>query len=583
MVSDTVSARIEPPPLSAGDFDAERGASSPEMRESAAVSARAGSFSGEWRRFVTGPMRSLTRRIVVVNLAGLGILVASVLYLNQLRSELIEVRVQSLEAQAQILATAIAEIAMIAPDEARFDNYAANEVLRQLTLQTGQRAQIYQSGRLTGDTRSFAGARSKVETRPLPPLEGASGLLGWIERLYSAGARALQKTDLPLYIETPNAGITEDAEVYKAQRGEPSFALRANSAGELIVSVAVPIRRLKVVMGVLVLSTEGGDIDRVIRAGRIEILRVFVVASAVSVLLSIVLASGIARPLRRLSRAAERAGVSGEQMSVPERVEIPDFTGRGDEIGDLSGAMRLMTDALYARIDAIESFAADVAHEIKNPLSSLRSAVETLDLAKTDASRERLYEVIREDVDRLDRLVTDISNASRLDAELVREARTSFDLGALAETMADVLQGEAEARDVRIVTEIPPAQLSVRGLESRIAQVLSNILGNGISFSPRGGELRLRVFRDDLNAAMVVVEDQGPGIPPDNLASIFERFYTERPAEEAFGRHSGLGLSISKQIVEAHGGTIRAENIAPREVEGEGGQTGARFIVRLPI
>ena len=519
-------------------------------------------------------MRSLTRRIVAINLAGLGILVASVLYLNQMRDELIQVRVESLATEAHILSTAIAEIASTGPEKSEFDFMAANAVLRQLTLRTDQRAQLYRNGRLIGDTRSFGAAQSDVETRRLPPLDGASGLLLWIEELYSRAALAFQKRDLPIYIETSVAGITEDVEVYQAALGETAVARRQNSRGELIVSVAVPMRRLKVVMGVLVLSTEGGDIDRVIRAGRIEILRIFVVAGLVSILLAFVLASSIARPLRRLASAAEAARANEAQLSVSERVEIPDLTSRADEIGNLSLSMRRMTDALYGRIDAIESFAADVAHEIKNPLSSLRSATETLDYAKTPEARDRLYTVIREDVDRLDRLVTDISNASRLDAELVREERAPFDLGALVETTTDILVGNAEERDVTLISQTPDMPLRVRGLESRIAQVLANVITNGISFSPEGGTLLVAAWRDDMNAAVITVEDNGPGIPEDNLDSIFERFYTERPASEAFGRHSGLGLSISRQIVEAHGGTIRAEN------RREG---GARLIIRLPM
>ena len=528
----------------------------------------------DMRALLASPMRSLTRRIVAINLAGLGILVATVLYLNQMRDELIQVRVESLATEAHILSTAIAEIASTGPEKSQFDFQAANAVLRQLTLRTDQRAQLYRNGRLIGDTRSFGAAQSEVETRRLPPLDGAGGLLLWVEELYSRATRALQKRDLDLYIETSVAGITEDKEVYRAQLGETAVAQRQNSEGELIVSVAVPMRRLKVVMGVLVLSTEGGDIDRVIRAGRIEILRIFVVAGLVSVLLAFVLASSIARPLRRLASAAEAARENEAQLSVSERVEIPDLTSRADEIGNLSLSMRRMTDALYGRIDAIESFAADVAHEIKNPLSSLRSATETLDYAKTPESRERLYTVIREDVDRLDRLVTDISNASRLDAELVREERAPFDLGALVETTTDILAHSAEERSVRLVAQTPGMPLRVRGLESRIAQVLANVITNGISFSPAGGTLTVSTWRDDLNAAIISIEDEGPGVPEENLDSIFERFYTERPETEAFGRHSGLGLSISRQIVEAHGGTIHAEN------RREG---GARFIIRLPM
>ncbi len=528
---------------------------------------------GEARALLISPMRSLTRRIVAINLIGLAILVASVLYLNQMRDELIQVRVVSLATEADILATAIAEIASTGPEKAAIDIRAANRVLQQLTLRTDQRAQLYRNGRLIGDTRSFEPTRTPLETRRLPPLDGASGLLGWIEELYSRAVRLVQKRNLPIYIETSVAGITEDPLVYKAQLGEMAVSQRANSEGELIVSVAVPVRRLKVIMGVLMLSTEGGDIDRVIRAGRIEILRIFIVAGLVSILLAILLANGIARPLRRLAGAAEAARANEARLSVSERVEIPDLTDRADEIGHLSGSMRRMTDALYGRIDAIESFAADVAHEIKNPLSSLRSAVETLDYAKTPESRDRLYTVIREDVDRLDRLVTDISNASRLDAELVREERAPFDLGALVETTVDILAQNADERGVRLVADVPATPLTVRGLESRIAQVLSNVIANGISFSPDGGTLRVAAWRDELNAAVIAVEDDGPGIPEDNLDSIFLRFYTERPEGEAFGRHSGLGLSISRSIVEAHGGTIRAENRDPR---------GARFVIRLP-
>ena len=536
-----------------------------------------GNQQSAWRRLrFLRPLSSLTQRIVAINLVGLAVLVAGVLFLNQLRTELVQVRVNSLVTQGTIVATAIAELAAVSPEATRYDAYAANEVLRQLTLPTGQRAQLYTRGRLTGDTRSFDFARTPVETETLaPPSQGSGGFLGWVEGAYSRLAKVFFADDLPLYIETPVAGITEDAEVYKAARGEVSSALRLNSDGELIVSVAVPIQRLKVVMGVLVLSTEGGDIDRVIRVGRIEILRVVIVAGLVSLLLAFLLARGIARPLRRLAVAAEAAGVQEDMQIHPDRIEIPDYTDRADEIGDLSGALRRMTDALYSRIDAIESFAADVAHEIKNPLTSLRSAVETMSLAKTDASRARLMEVIQDDVTRMDRLVTDISNASRLDAELVREKRAPFDLGALVETMADI--SSAAEHGVTLTTAVPPTSLMVRGLESRIGQVLANLIENAVSFSEPKSRIRLTAGRSDDGSAWVTVEDEGPGIPPDNLESIFQRFYTERPAEEAFGRHSGLGLSISKQIVEAHGGTIKAENIGDSDAP-----DGARFILRLP-
>ena len=565
-----------PPPLAAPRAEAPRedvtGAGAPPARDEVAAPGEA----VPRRRRLLRPLTSLTQRIVAINLAGLAVLVAGVLYLNQLRTELIELRVASLVTQGQIIATAIAEMAAVSPEATRYDAFAANEVLRQLTLPTGQRAQIYTSGRLMGDTRSFDLAQARVEGRPLAAPGEGSGLLTAIEGFYSRVERLFNAGSLPRYIETPVAGITDDAEVYAAARGTPTYALRANAEGQLIVSVAVPIQRLKTVMGVLVLSTEGGDIDRVIRAGRVEILRVFILAAVVSLLLSFLLARGIARPLRRLASAAGRAALHEDEGGGP-RVEIPDYSRRADEIGELSGAFRHMTDALYSRIDAIESFAADVAHEIKNPLTSLRSAVETMDLARTDEARARLLSVIKDDVARMDRLVTDISNASRLDAELVRERRAPFDVAALCESMADIAGAGAEEHGVAIEVAVPPTPLVVRGLESRIGQVLANLIENGVSFSPPGGRIRVAARRAADGAAEVTVEDEGPGIPGDARERIFERFYTERPEGEAFGRHSGLGLSISKQIVEAHGGTIRAENRGSDEAP-----EGARFVLRLP-
>ncbi len=585
MASDTVIARPEPT-LDGAEMDDEAAhavSPSPRLDTDAPETAPlqpmqvAEKRLSLWRNFrFLRPLSSLTQRIVAINLIGLAVLVAGVLTLNQLRSELVQMRVNSLITQGEIVATAIAELAAVTPEATRYDAYAANEVLRQLTLPTGQRAQLYTRGRLTGDTRSFDFARTPVETQILEaPTRGGDGFLSWIEDTYSRIARFFVDDDLPLYIETPVAGITEDSEVYTAATGQVASALRVNSEGELIVSVAVPIQRLKVVMGVLVLSTEGGDIDRVIRVGRIEILRVVIVAGFVSLLLSFLLARGIARPLRRLAVAAEAAGVQEDMQLHPDRIEIPDYSSRADEIGDLSGALRRMTDALYSRIDAIESFAADVAHEIKNPLTSLRSAVETMSLAKTESARMRLMEVIQDDVTRMDRLVTDISNASRLDAELVREKRAPFDLGALIETMADI--SSASEHGVRLITDVPPTPLRVRGLESRIGQVLANLIENAVSFSAAGGSIRLTAGRGADGTAWVTVDDEGPGIPPDNLESIFQRFYTERPAEEAFGRHSGLGLSISKQIVDAHGGTIKAENLGDHD-----SPDGARFTLKLP-
>jgi two-component system, OmpR family, sensor histidine kinase ChvG len=340
-----------------------------------------------------------------------------------------------------------------------------------------------------------------------------------------------------------------------------------------VLSVAVPVQRYKQVLGAIMLSTGSGEIEEEVRTVRLELLRIFGVALLVTVLLSFYLAGTIARPIRRLAAAAERA--RGRRA----RVEIPDFTLRGDEIGDLSGSLREMTDALWQRMSAIESFAADVAHEIKNPLSSLRSAVETAVRIEDPASQRRLMAVILDDVQRLDRLITDISDASRLDAELSRLELAPIDIAAMLEALVDIHQATRADDSPQLVLELADRGrgLVVPGIESRLSQVFLNLIANAVSFSPPLGEIRL-TGRHDGRAVLVTVEDEGPGIPADKLTAIFDRFYTERPAGEKFGTHSGLGLSISKQIVEAHRGRIWAEN----RKDASGTVRGARFCIRLP-
>jgi two-component system sensor histidine kinase ChvG len=324
------------------------------------------------------------------------------------------------------------------------------------------------------------------------------------------------------------------------------------------------------------LSTQGADIDDMVEAERLAIVKVFFVAAGVMVVLSMLLAGTIAGPVRRLADGAERV-----RRRIRSRVEIPDFTGRRDEIGDLSGALREMTNALYSRIEAIESFAADVAHELRNPLTSLRSAVETLPLAKTDQSRLRLLAVIEHDVRRLDRLISDISDASRLDAELQRQEAAPVDLAKMLDALVKAAN-EIRTDDVNVTLTFEGSAISnfkVAGHDSRLGQVVSNLVDNARSFSPPGGTVRItcRRLKDEVE---ILVDDDGPGIRPDALDKIFERFYTDRP-EHGFGQNSGLGLSISKQIIEAHGGSIRVENRTSVGY-GEPHVLGARFVVRLP-
>jgi two-component system sensor histidine kinase ChvG len=532
----------------------------------------------------SAPFSSLQRRIIFFNLIGLAILVIGVMYLNQFRSGLIELRVQALRTQGEIIAITIAESSAIGPGRPDYDPVRANVVLNRLAQPTGVRARLYDRRlRLTGDTRNLAPSGAPIEVMALlpPGEETGNSLLKQLESAYEDFVE-LFRDQPPLYTEVPTAGISRDREVREAARGKISHAVRINSQGELIVSVAMPVRRFKAVLGVLVLSTQGEDINAIVQNERIVILQVFIIATLVSVALSVLLANTIANPIRKLAEAADPEGTSGARPLNPDRIEMPDLTNRTDEIGDLSAALIRMTHALYRRIEAIEAFAADVAHEIKNPLTSLRSAVETMDFARTPEQMKKLMDVIQKDVQRLDRLVTDISNASRLDAELVRERMLAFDLGALVTALADMIRSQGEDREIEVVAKLPTGTLIARGLEVRIAQVITNLLDNALSFAPDGSTITITGTRLPQGMIRITIEDQGPGIPDDSLNSIFERFYSERPSAEGFGNHSGLGLSISKQIVEAHDGHIWAENIRPRDARSDTPAEGARFVLELP-
>jgi len=532
----------------------------------------------------SAPFSSLQRRIIFFNLIGLAVLVLGVLYLNSFRSGLIDQRMDALRMQAEIIALTIAETAGEGGGATSYDAIRANVVLGRLVKPTGLRARLYDTRlRMTGDTRSMAGGR-RIETaaigppeRPAPRFEPTS-----LERAYDRVASFFREPTPVVTEEAEPGGISRDPEVRDAASGQPRSVARLNRQGQLIVSVAVPVIRAGAIIGALVLSTEGGDIDALVRNERVVIFQVFIIATIVSIGLSILLANTIARPIRKLAAAADSEGTNAARPLNPERVEIPDMTHRTDEIGELSAALIRMTEALYRRIEAIESFASDVAHEIKNPLTSLRSAVETMGYAKTPEQRQRLLDVIRHDVGRLDRLVTDISNASRLDADLVREKMQAFDLAKLIDMLSEVTRAQGEKRSVAVVTDLPRGPAIARGLEGRIAQVVTNLLDNALSFSPDGGRITVRLERAR-ERLRVSVEDQGPGVPPENITQIFERFYTERPEAEGFGNHSGLGLAISKQIIEAHAGRIWVENVLPPGGDPETDRQGARFVFELPL
>jgi two-component system sensor histidine kinase ChvG len=448
-------------------------------------------------------------------------------------------------------------------------------LLQRLVTPTKTRARVYdRDGSLVVDTRLFdrAGDVLRVE---LPPVDAQRS--GLFERAWIRLRSWLGRADLPPYRELSAEDGKGYQEVALALAGHNASMVRVNERGEVIVLVAVPVKRLNTVRGALLFSTQRGDIDHMVEAERLAVFKVFLVAAAVMVVLSVFLAGTIADPVRRLA-----AGAESVRRRIRSRVQIPDFTDRRDEIGHLSGALRDMTSALYTRIEAIESFAADVAHELKNPLTSLRSAVETLPLAKTDHSRARLLAVIEHDVRRLDRLISDVSDASRLDAELQRQEAVPVDLVKLLTTVvavANEVRGENNVR-VTLTCEGDSRTLTVPGHDSRLAQVFDNLIDNARSFSPEDGTVRI-ACRRRREQVTIVVDDDGSGVRPDAIEKIFDRFYTDRP-NQSFGQNSGLGLSISRQIVEAHGGRIRAENRVSADASGDARVVGARFVIRLP-
>ena len=558
-----------------------------------------------WQIFITATFSSLTRRIVFLNVAGLLALVLGILYLTQFRAGLIDARVHSLLVQGEIISGAIAssatvDIDTIAIDPQRLlelqaghsydpsdDVLFGNEfplnpeqvapLLRRLVTPINTRARIYdREGVLFMDSRNFIGRGDVLRFDLPPPTVEKPGL---VERTFIAIRRWLSRGDLPRYREIgPEESGKTYPEIAQALEGHKASVVRIDDRGNVIVLVAVPIQRSRVVRGALLLSTRGGDIDQIVEAERLAIVKVFLVAAGIMTVLSLLLAGTIAGPVRRLADGAERV-----RRRIKARVEIPDFTARRDEIGHLSGALRDMTSALYRRIEAIESFAADVAHELKNPLTSLRSAVETLPRAKTGESQARLLAVIEHDVKRLDRLISDISDASRLDAELQRQDAAPLDLRRLLTTVV-VIANEVKKGDVRVTLGFEgggPRHFLVSGHDSRLGQIVHNLIDNARSFSPPGRGVRVtcRRLKDEVE---IMVDDDGPGIRPDAIEKVFDRFYTDRP-DQGFGQNSGLGLSISKQIVEAHGGRIWAENRIESQFDGEAPTVlGARFIVRLP-
>ena len=519
----------------------------------------------------------ITLRILAVNVLALGLLVVGILYLGEYRRGLILSEVSGLETQGDMFAAALGEGASAnLPDANKTLVFSAARQMVKRLVQKGTRARLFAlNGSLIADSGEL------IERSADHPIHANENLIEKSLRLAQEfSSRVIfGEQDLPLYIEPPMQSAANFPEAAMALNGDYSGMVRETVDGGIMISVAVPVTRNGRVLGALLLSKGSEDIEGALFDVRLHIFKVFLISFGVTIFLSLYFASTIARPLRKLASAAHIM-----RVGMNQRDEIPDMTNRKDEIGDLSMAMRQMTQALWHRMDAIESFAADVSHELKNPLTSLRSAVETVARIDNPDARKRLMDIIQHDVSRLDRLISDISEASRVDAEMSRAKTEKIDIRSMLSTLVDIHQAPLDAdpentTTPRLVLHCDSQEnYTIIGMESRLVQVFRNLIGNAITFSPVGGTITLSLKKEN-NGVCVLFEDQGPGIPPGNEEKIFKRFYTERPESDDFGNHSGLGLAISKQIVEAHGGTIIAENILSET----GTITGARFCVNLPI
>lgn len=519
----------------------------------------------------------LTRKIVTFNLIALFVMIAGILSLNSSRESLIHQRARSMLIEADMAANALSA-RLPAQVETLTASAELMSAINGLSLRNGTTLYVFDpEGKKIAEMVStghllFSG--NLQESRPFTPITNG------LNYLWSGLHKLIPNNDTQ---PTPQLSREQrlQAILDPSLAGKTHFTNFRDTLAANEFAASAPIMQNNIVIGVAIMVSAAGEIDLLVKQERERVLQLLLIGAFVSISLSLVLASTISNPLSDLATAAELGREKNSKNVAPSRIRIPDLTARPDEIGRLSAALRGMVAALYDRIENNEQFAADVAHEIKNPLASLRSAVGTLRVAKRDDQREKLLDVIDHDVRRLDRLVSDISNASRLDSELVKEQQEQFNLINLMRNLTQYLGDDAQSKGIDFISDLPDHPIVINGLEARLAQVFVNLITNAISFCQDGDAIRVWVRMRD-NRVLVVVEDTGPGIPDQALHKVFNRFYSERP-ESDFGNNSGLGLAISKQIVEAHDGVIWAENIRPTLADATSAPLGARFVVGLPL
>tara|TARA_Y100000589_G_C27195809_1_gene646757 strand:- start:192 stop:1808 length:1617 start_codon:yes stop_codon:yes gene_type:complete len=518
--------------------------------------------------------KTITVRILTINIFGLLILMGGMLYLNQFREGLINTKITSLTNEGSVIAGALSQSALDL--DKNYDYFLnrskTNSLLRRMVNTTSKRARVFNSkGVLISDSRIILEAGRNVQAEDLPNDFFESLLYKIYTQIKSIIPWSNSYNNkLPKYSENIPQLASDYNEVSSALLGETHYALRA-SKQNLIISVAVPIQSFKTVQGALLLSTNTTDIDDRVSQFQMNIIKVSGLSLVITILLSLYLSNVLTRPVKQLARAANRV-----RNINYRQIEIPDFTSREDEIGDLSYAIRDMTQELYNRIDAIESFAADVSHEIKNPLTSLGSAIDAFNKVSDKSKQEKLVSIMKLDLKRIDRLITDISNASRLDAELSRSKMRPINIIKLLETILIVYKTKGWKN--KIILESDFKELWITGIEDSIGQIIKNLVDNAISFSPKSESIKLKAWQIK-NYIFISCEDEGPGFKFNDMDKIFDRFYTKRTSEESFGKHSGLGLYISKKIAKVHGGKISAKN----KKDAMGNIIGAIFILEIPV
>ncbi len=575
-------------------------------------------------RFCTG---SLSRRIFTANLAGLVILLSGLGVLTYQHTWLIDAKAESLRTQARMIAVAVAsnakietETMVIDPDrlvdgDKAFPNWRDETldsmaleiaperiapILRRLMQSSDVRVRIYnrESVKLV-DTDGVSPA-SRVERLPVPASVVAGDGQG-TEKLRTAWTRMsawVMRSPLQVYREIGSGKITDYPEVRQALGGEVTSVLLLNDKGEQIISVFAPVQRLKAIPAFVWLTTRPGDLENILWRERRPFFVLSLVALLTTLFASIMLNRTIGGPMKELATAAEHVS-----RNINARQEIPDLPGRRDEVGEMAAAYRNMTAALYRRIEASDRFAQDVAHELKNPVAAARSTAETMSYAKTDQKRDELVHQIQGELKRLNRLISDVSNASRLDAELALQEVEPVNVATVTQNITgvfrDIQKGRDDAPCIIALELLPvdakPGAFVIDAHEGRLGQVVTNLLDNALSFSPSGGTVTVTVVAE-VAAIVILVDDEGPGIPTDKLEDVFKRFYSDRPqSDRVSAKNSGLGLSLSREIVAAHGGTLTATNRAAEPGQTVGGHDlpelaarripgmiGARFEVRLP-